>query len=89
MTDEVGQQNRLHDSSDRWLPKVRQMVREKAGDSVSEEARQKIREELVEKLEEMDDDEVIEAGYCSECYSRLRFEAGCKKCPNGCLGFCG
>jgi len=70
------------------LPRIVDRILHK-GDSMSDEARQKVREELIEKLKEMDDDEVIEAGYCSECYSRLEFQSGCKSCPNGCLGFCG
>ncbi len=42
-----------------------------------------------EELKNMDDGEVIKAGYCPECYSKLIREGGCTHCPRGCVDLCG
>ena len=43
----------------------------------------------IEDLKEMDDRDVIELGYCPNCYSELIHDGGCTRCPAGCVDLCG
>lgn len=48
-----------------------------------------IKKQLEKEFEDMDDNEIIKAGYCPTCYSKLIREGGCTHCPNGHVDLCG